>query len=237
VNLILLQPADFIATDTVRLRDRRAAHIREVLKAEPGARLRVGLLDGPMGSGELLGDDADGIALRVHCEQPPPAKLPLTVLLALPRPKMLRRILRTAAEIGIPRLVLLNTWKVDKSYWQTPSLQAEALRGFLLEGLEQARDTMLPQVTLARRFRPFVEDELPALKADSLGLVAHPGDFPACPVDLAAPCTLAIGPEGGFTPYEFELLQKQGMAPVQLGDRILRVETALPVLAARLFPG
>jgi RsmE family RNA methyltransferase len=237
VNLILLQPADFTGTDTVRLRDRRAAHIRDVLKAEPGTRLRAGLLDGPMGSAELLADDADGVELRVRCDEPPPAKLPLTVILALPRPKMLRRILRTAAEIGIPRLVLLNTWKVDKSYWHTPSLQAEALRGFLLEGLEQARDTVLPEVTLARRFKPFVEDELPALIGDSLGLVAHPGAFPTCPVGLDRPATLAIGPEGGFTPYEFELLQQHGMAPVQLGSRILRVETALPVLTARLFPG
>lgn len=236
MNLILLQPADYIAAGVVRLRDRRATHIRDVLRAEPGARLRVGDLGGSLGEGELLRDGGDGVELAVRCHLPPPPKLPLTVILALPRPKMLRRILRTAAEVGIPRLVLLNTWKVDKSYWRTPSLAAEALRSFLLEGLEQARDTVLPEVSLAHRFKPFVEDELPALIDDSRGLVAHPGDFPPCPVDLRQPCTLAIGPEGGFTPYELAALVDAGMAPVQLGSRILRVETALPALAARLFP-
>lgn len=236
MNLILLEPDDYIAADVVRLHDRRATHIRETLGAEPGAQLRVGDLNGLIGFGQLLRDSNDGVDLAVNCTEPPPPKLPLTVLLGLPRPKMLRRVLRTAAEIGIARLVLLNTWKVDKSYWQTPSLEDDALLGFLREGLEQARDTVLPEVILARRFKPFVEDQLPALLENSRGLVAHPGDHPPCPIGIAGPCTLAIGPEGGFTTYEFELLQKQGMAPVQIGARILRVETALPVLTTRLFP-
>lgn len=236
MNLILLEPDDYIAAGVVRLNDRRATHIRHTLGAEPGAQLRVGDLNGLIGFGELLRDGDDGIELAVSCSEPPPPKLPLTVLLGLPRPKMLRRVLRTAAEIGVARLVLLNTWKVDKSYWQTPSLEASVLRDFLREGLEQARDTVLPDIILARRFKPFVEDELPALLADSQGLVAHPGNFPPCPIGLDSPCTVAIGPEGGFTGYEFERLQQQGMAPVQIGARILRVETALPVLATRLFP-
>jgi RsmE family RNA methyltransferase len=237
MNLILLEPHDYLSPDVVRLSDRRASHIRETLGAEPGARLRVGNLNGLLGSGELLRDGDDGIELAVSCNEPPPPKLPLTVLLGLPRPKMLRRVLRTVAEIGIARLILLNTWKVDKSYWQTPSLEPDALQRFLREGLEQARDTVLPEVMLARRFKPFVEDELPILLQHARGLVAHPGDYPPCPIGIAEPCTLAIGPEGGFTNYEFELLKRQGMAPVQIGSRILRVETVLPVLTTRLFPG
>lgn len=236
MNLILLEPNDYLSSGVVRLTDRRATHIRETLGAEPGAQLRVGDLNGLIGFGELLRDSDEGVDLAVNCTEAPPPKLPLTVLLGLPRPKMLRRVLRTAAEIGIAKLVLLNTWKVDKSYWQTPSLEENALCDFLREGLEQARDTVLPEVILARRFKPFVEDELSALLERSSGLVAHPGDHAACPVGVAEPCTLAIGPEGGFTAYEFELLQKQGMVPVQIGARILRVETALPVLATRLFP-
>ncbi len=236
MNLILLEPGDYLSPGVVRLNDRRATHIRETLGAEPGAQLRVGDLNGLIGFGELLRDGDDGVELAVNCTEAPPPKLPLTILLGLPRPKMLRRVLRTAAEIGVAKLVLLNTWKVDKSYWQTPSLEENTLRSFLREGLEQARDTVLPEVILARRFKPFVEDELPVLLENSRGLVAHPGDFAPCPIGIETPCTLAIGPEGGFTHYEFELLQQQGMSPVQIGARILRVETALPVLATRLFP-
>lgn len=47
--------------------------------------------------------------------------------------------------------------------------------------------------------------------------------------------TLAIGPEGGWIPYEVELLAKAGLTPVQLGDRILRVETAVTAMLSRIF--
>ncbi len=114
-------------------------------------------------------------------------------------------------------------------------LHAEAIAEQLTLGLEQARDTVLPDIILAKRFKPFVEDELPALAAHTRGLIAHPGDHAECPRALSEPVTLAIGPEGGWIPYEVELLSKAGLQPVQLGERILRVETAVPALLARLF--
>ncbi len=168
-------------------------------------------------------------------EQNPPAKLPVTLLLALPRPKMLKRTLQTVASMGVAHLVLLNSYRVEKSFWQTPFLEPEAIREQLILGLEQARDTVLPEVTIEKRFKPFVEDRLPQLAAGSLGLVGHPGDFPACPRAVDSAVTLAIGPEGGWIPYEVDKLREAGLAPVQLGERILRVETAVPVLLARLF--
>ena len=94
---------------------------------------------------------------------------------------------------------------------------------------------MLPEVTLEKRFKPFVEDRLPALAEGTLGLTGHPGEYPACPRAVDGPVTLAIGPEGGWIPYEVELLRLAGLQPVQLGERILRVETAVPALLARLF--
>ena len=161
--------------------------------------------------------------------------VPLTLLLALPRPKMLKRVLQTVAAMGVPRLVLLNSYRVEKSFWQTPFLEPEAIREQLLLGLEQARDTVLPEVSIEKRFKPFVEDRLPAISAGTLGLVGHPGPYPACPRAVEQHVTLAIGPEGGWIPYEVEKLAAAGLQPVQLGERILRVETAVPALLARLF--
>ncbi len=235
MNLLLLEDADFVAADRVILRDRRLKHLQDVHRAESGDSLRVGRLDGLMGRGQLLRLDAQEAELQISLDQPPPAKLPLTLLLALPRPKMLRRVLQTVASMGVPRLILLNSYRVEKSFWQTPFLEPAAIHEQLILGLEQARDTVLPQVLIEKRFKPFVEDRLPQLAAGSLGLVGHPGDFPACPRAVEQPVTLAIGPEGGWIAYEVEKLHEAGLQPVQLGERILRVETAVTALLARLF--
>ena len=235
MNLLLLEPADFVSADRALLDGRRLKHLREVHRAEAGETLRVGLLGGDMGEGRLLRLDASSAEFQVSFDQPPPAKLPITLLLALPRPKMLRRVLQTVATMGVPRLVLLNSYRVEKSFWQTPFLEQAAIREQLVLGLEQARDTVLPEVIIEKRFKPFVEDRLPQLAADTLGLIGHPGDFPACPRAVARPVTLAIGPEGGWIPYEVEKLAQAGLQPVQLGERILRVETAVGALLARLF--
>ncbi|MCX7079375.1 MAG: 16S rRNA (uracil(1498)-N(3))-methyltransferase [Pseudomonas sp.] len=235
MNLLLLEEADFIAADRVILRDRRLTHMQEVHRSVVGDSLRVGRIGGLMGSAELLRLEASEAELRVSLDQPPPAKLPLTLLLALPRPKMLRRVLQTVAAMGVPRVVLVNSYRVEKSFWQTPFLEPDAVREQLILGLEQARDSVLPQIIIEKRFKPFVEDRLPAMAEGTLGLVGHPGKYPPCPRGLDEPVTLAIGPEGGWIPYEIDLLAKAGLQPVQLGERILRVETAVTALLSRLF--
>ena len=235
MNLLLLEDADFIAADRVILRDRRLKHMQEVHRAVVGDSLRVGRIGGLMGNAELLRLENHEAELRVSLDSAPPAKLPLTLLLALPRPKMLRRVFQTVATMGVPKVILLNSYRVEKSFWQTPFLEPAAIREQLILGLEQARDSVLPEIIIEKRFKPFVEDRLPAIAADTLGLVGHPGDYPACPRALQQPVTLAIGPEGGWIPYEVDLLAKAGLQPVQLGARILRVETAVTALLSRIF--
>jgi RsmE family RNA methyltransferase len=235
VNLLLLEEADFIAADRVILRDRRLTHMQQVHRSVVGDSLRVGRMGGLLGSAELLRLEPHEAELSVSFDKQPPTKLPLTLVLALPRPKMLRRVFQTVATMGVPKVILLNSYRVEKSFWQTPFLEPEAIREQLILGLEQARDSVLPEIVIEKRFKPFVEDRLPALVEGTLGLVGHPGDFPACPRAVDESVTLAIGPEGGWIPYEIELLRKSGLQPVQLGERILRVETAVTALLARLF--
>ena len=235
MNLLLLEDADFVAADRVVLAGRRLKHLQEVHRAAVGDSLRVGRIGSLMNSGSLLELTEQHAVLQISLNQSPPAKLPLTLLLALPRPKMLKRVLQTVSAMGVPRLILLNSYRVEKSFWQTPFLEPEAIREQLILGLEQARDTVLPEVVIEKRFKPFVEDQLPGIAADSLGLVGHPGDFPPCPRAVEQAVTLAIGPEGGWIPYEVDKLREAGLTPVQLGERILRVETAVPALLARLF--
>lgn len=237
MNLLLLAPEDCPAPGRARLLDtRRLQHVREVHRAAVGDHLRVGLVGGLMGEAVITALDRDALELEFSLDQAPPAKLPLTLLLSLPRPKMLKRIFQTVATMGVQRLVLMNSYRVEKSFWDSPWLAPEAVREQLLLGLEQARDTVLPEVLLEPRFKPFVEDRLPALCRNSYAYVAHPGSAQACPVAVDVPVTLAIGPEGGFIPYEVGLLQAAGFHAVHLGPRILRVETAVTALIARLYP-
>jgi len=235
VNLLLLEEADFISADRVILRDRRLTHMQEVHRSEVGDILRVGRVGGLLGSAQLLRLEPREAELSVSFDRESPAKLPLTLVLALPRPKMLRRVFQTVATMGVPKVILVNSYRVEKSFWQTPFLEPAAIREQLILGLEQARDSVLPEIIIEKRFKPFVEDRLPAIIDGTLGLVGHPGDFPACPRAVDEPVTLAIGPEGGWIPYEIDLLRASGLNPVQLGERILRVETAVTALLARLF--
>lgn len=236
MNLILLSPDDLTSSHSAIIRDaRRVAHIKNIHGAAQGDSLKVGLLGGNMGTGRVTAIDDDGISLALDLQQAPPAALDLTLVLALPRPKMLRRILQTIATLGVKKLHLINSYRVEKSYWQTPFLEAASIHEQLLLGLEQGCDTRLPEVHLHKRFKPFVEDELPALIANSRALVAHPYTATACPSQIDYALSLAVGPEGGFIEYEIALLEKCGFEAVHLGERIMRVETAVPYLLGRLF--
>lgn len=239
MNLILIHPHEWPASQTqatLRLTDHRADHIRSILQAKPGDSVRVGVINGQMGLARIAQLDDQAAVLDALLDTPPPAPLPLTLLLALPRPKVLRRVLQSCTTLGIKQIHLINSYRVEKSYWQTPFLQPGQVQQQFLLGLEQARDTVLPQLHLHTRFKPFVEDILPALATGKRCLTAHPlPESIPCPGNLQEQTLLAIGPEGGFIPYEIEKLQACGFEAVQLGPRILKVETAVPALVSKLF--
>jgi RsmE family RNA methyltransferase len=232
VNVILLEPDELVG-DTAIVRDRRAEHVRAVLGKRAGDSVRVGVLGGRMGQGTLVRVEPDEVELRCVLGDDPPPRSRVTLVLALPRPPVLRRVLQHVATAGVERVLVINAARVEKSYWRSPALQPATMRAQLVLGLEQGGDTIVPEVLLRPRFRPFVEDELPALAADSRALVADPG-APACPVDVDGAVTLVVGPEGGLVPFELEALARAGFSRVGLGRRILRVETAVVALLARL---
>ena len=235
MNILLFTESDKIAPDHIEITDHRFVHLVQVLKVKAGDELRVGELNGHLGRGTVLAVNDGAATISVALDQPPPEKLPLSLVLALPRPKMLRRILRTVAELGVSDLHLINSYRVEKSYWGTPALNEQKIQEYFIQGLEQARDTVLPRLHIHKRFKPFVEDELPTLMVDKRCLAAHPGDYPACPRGIAQDTLLIIGPEGGFIPYEIEKLQGAGCEIVSLGSRILRVENAVTSVIGRLF--
>ena len=235
MNLILLFPDDFLDDQRVRLTGRRREHVIHVHRASVGDALIVGVAGGRIGTGEITRLDDNALEMHVSLTSDSPPALPLTLVLALPRPKVLNRVIAGATSLGVKQIVLVNAWRVEKSYWKSPRLAEENLLAQRILGLEQARDTMLPTIEVRRLFRPFVEDELPAIAHDSLALVAHPNAATKCPRNVERAVTLVIGPEGGFVEQEIASLERIGFTPVALGPRILRVETAVASIIGRLF--
>ena len=214
---------------------RQQEHLAKVLKPAVGDNLRVGEINGQIGFGEVLHHDQHSTQLSITLQESSPPALSLKLLLAVPRPKMLRRILQTCATLGVSEIKLINSAKVEKSFWQTPFLHPDKVYDNLLLGMEQGGLTHLPQLSQAKLFKPFVEDELEQWSEGTNRLVAHPRDAQTCPMPSLTPTTLAIGPEGGFTEYEVDMLAQQGFTSISLGARILRVETAIPVAISKLM--
>lgn len=239
MNWLLLEPDEVPpGGGDILLRGDQARHAREVLHAAPGQRLRLGIVDGPLGTGEVLGTDPDGaIRLRAEWEAAPPPRPRIDLLLAMPRPKVMRRLWPVLASLGVGRIFVSNAWKVERGYFDTPALDPATIRTGLLEGLRQAGDTLLPAVTIHRRLRPLVEDVLPALPPYARRWIAHPD--PGEPLSLPSLATpgrtlLAIGPEGGWIPDEVALFRRHGFVPLSLGPRILRTDTSCAVLLGLL---
>lgn len=235
MNLILLSEADFVRGDVACLTGDRAEHIIKTIRAKIGDKLTVGLINGLLGFGIVTALSSSTVTLNVTLNSPPPTPLPLRLILALPRPKVLRRTIAACATLGVKDLILMNSYRVEKSYWGSPLLAAEQLKKHLILGLEQGKDTQLPSIRLEKRFKPFVEDELPLLLDNTTTLLAHPYADEHCPKDSSGHVTLAVGPEGGFIPYEVDKLAEMGFQSITVGQRVLKVETAIPFLLGKIF--
>ena len=245
---LLLFTADERQDDKVVLSGRRAEHIRSVLRLDQGDQLRVGEVNGLTGTAVINRIDRESVHLSVTLSSPPPQPADIELILALPRPIMLQRILKQATTLGVKRFHLIRTRRVEKSFFHTPVLFPEKIEKILLEGMEQAMDTRMPEVRIYHRFKPFVEDVLPTL--DGTGLLAHPtaeyslntifSSFAA--VDNRALPTgtnkkkilLAVGPEGGFLDYECCQFIDHGFHLFTMGPRILHVDTAVVALLAQV---
>jgi RsmE family RNA methyltransferase len=208
--------------------------LNQHLQLKAGDTLKVGVRDGQRYLTEVQSITAQQIMLRPIQAENVPNKVPVHLILALPRPKVLRRMIMDAVTLGVERISLIHSYRVDKSYWQSPFLQQ--LDDYVTLGLEQAGDTIVPEIQLYKRFKPFVEDVLPTLITEQRpAYVAHPYAEQSMPHAIAHGCNLIVGPEGGFIPYEIDLLKKNGCQAMSLGNRILRTETAVSNILGRLF--
>ena len=236
MNLILLDQHDFTENNNALLKGRRAEHAISVLNTEVGKTIKVGLVNGNIGQGQIISIEDKCITLKIdNLNITPPSPLPITLIVAMQRPKTMKKILQSATAMAVKKFYIIETWKVEKSYWTSPLLLPENIEEQLRLGLEQGGDTVLPEIIIKKRFKPFVEDELPEILKGTTGLVAHPTGEKPCPHQAQKKVTLAIGPEGGFTDYEVEKFTDEGMKAVNIGKRTLRSEFAVTAILGKLF--
>lgn len=234
MNIVLLDERQ-AQSDIWKITSKRQLdHLYTYLDLKVGDTLKVGVLHGKRYFTEIIALCESSISIKPLYEEKVPEKLAVTLIVAMPRPKVLRRLIMDSVTLGVEKIILLHSYRVDKSYWQTPFLQQ--LDHYVALGLEQAGDTIPPKIELYKRFKPFVEDVLPTLiSEDCPAYVAHPYVDEKMPFGISHKCTIMIGPEGGFIPYEIDLLIKNSCQAVSLGNRIIRTETVIPYVLGRLF--
>lgn len=239
MNMILLEPGQVAGGGAVALDARQSAHVAGVLRSKPGDSLKVGELGGLVGRAQVLDVSAARVLLappELDHEPPPPW---FDIMLAMPRPKVMHRLWAPLASLGARRIILTNAAKVEGDYFGNHWLDPAAYVPLLKEGLEQSGTTALPEVEIVKRLRPFVEDVVPVRFADAPKLLAHPsGDSGGNGLNEKRPGgtpLLAVGPEGGWTPFELDMLEKAGFRRFSLGSRPLRTDVAIAALCGAMM--
>lgn len=262
MNIVLLEAGELSSDAVATLRGRRAEHILQVLRPSLGATLRAGIIDGGRGTLVVQAMADDSVTVQFLPEQGDAASPlatsvtagtavgfgDLTVVLAVPRPKALSRVIESLATFGVRRVVLCTSWRVDKAYAASPRMALAALRANCVLGAEQGGHTRLPQVVVYARFMQMLDAEFANASSElrdgtavrvGLGqrLVAHPGaavDALGYTSAAVRPHVVAIGPEGGWIERELASFADRGFAPLWLSSSILRVETAVAVVLGQL---
>ncbi len=228
MNIILFDKSDVTSPGLLQFSDYRFEHIRTVLKKAPDEKIRVGERNGLLGTAIVVEINDTSVLLKYELTDEAPDSLPITLVVALPRPKSFRKLLHTATVMGVKEIHVIKSWRVDKSYWSSPAVSEKGIETVISEGLMQTRDTVSPEVHFHRAFKPFVEDSLPSLMENRTTHLFHPcKEVTGFEIEREKQYLFIIGPEGGFIEYEVELMQSQGAKLTSLGARIQRVEQAI----------
>ena len=237
MNIIILQPSDKIDNNVYSISDHRFEHLREILKSEANDVVEIGLLNGPLGKAEIAEMNESEAVLKIkELETVKPEPITIDLICALPRPQTLKKVLHTAAVMGVRNLYLIRSEKVEKSYFHSPLLNENNLSKHLIEGLSQGKRTAIPTVTIHDRFKRFFEEEL-SLNTDSIGLLADPSSTTYLSVEMinsSNNIVIAIGPEGGWNDFEIELMRSKGFRTFKLSESIMRVENAVTAALAQV---
>ena len=258
MNRILFEKSEIVDGRAV-FSDGRAEHVLNVLHGRVGQVLKTGEIDGPVGTSLIedirnLHEREPGSAQRgngllageiaVKCSHSEKAAEPwIDLILAPPRPRVLKRLLPQLTAMGVGKIVLVGAEKVEKAFWGAQLVKEDVYRPLLVDGLMQCGTTAVPEMRIEKSFLRYAEFGIEDEFAGYVKIVAHPpselsssSKTPEClkTKSFSRP-VVAIGPEGGWTDGEVELLEGIGFERYSLGSRILRTDTACISVIAQLM--
>ncbi len=241
MNLLILTEDDRADGDIFIVAGNRLRHIIGVLGASVGDSLEVGLVDGPVGRAIVRAIEKERIVLKCQWLEDVQDTVPaIDIICALPRPQTFKKVLQVSATMGVDRVHFINANRVEKCFFSASVTRPERIRQYLEKGLSQGKRTRLPKVSINPRFRCFFEEVVPRLESDEQGKAVKLVADLECESYLngsllegAERIIIAIGPEGGWVPFELEIMQSQGFEKFKLGNWPLRTENALVATLAQ----
>lgn len=214
----------------VRLGGAEAHHLLHVMRARTGSPVVLFDGSGDEFTAEIteLGRSEAVLAItgRTTVDRELPFQLVLAV--ALPKGDRQRWLVEKAVELGVSRLVPLVT---ERGVAQPRESAIQRLQRAGIEASKQSGRNRLMEIGAAQEWAHFAK----SCQHAQTRLIAHPsGGLPASRVQIQpgpGPIAIAVGPEGGFSDEEIEIARRCGWQTVDLGPRILRVETAALAMA------
>jgi 16S rRNA (uracil1498-N3)-methyltransferase len=209
----------------VVLPDDEAHHARNVLRKQAGDRIELFDGAGRFAVGEIVRCEKRETVARVEGTwgwDPVPAAT-LVLAAALPKGDRARFLVEKATELGVALLIPLHT---ERSVVAPRDTKLDRLRAAVVAACKQSGRNRVLAIA-----EPLAWPDLLAARPARLLIADRRGDRPPTPPAEGA-TTIAIGPEGGFTPAEIAAAEAIGATRVTLGPHVLRIETACLAAAA-----
>jgi 16S rRNA (uracil1498-N3)-methyltransferase len=215
-----------IATGMLVLTGPEAHHLATVLRARPGDAVCLFNGDGAEYGATIAEVHKKQVTLEVSSRRNPKRELEFRLEVAAPLPKGDRGdfLIEKLTELGVSRFVPLRT---GRSIVHPRETRIDKLERAVIESSKQCNRNVLMEIGPLTSWDDYCSNsELPLVK-----FLGHPGGEPISSAELGADLAVAVGPEGGFTDEEVSAATIAGWRAIDLGPRVLRVETAALALA------
>lgn len=213
----------------------RAQYIHEWHKVKSGLVLQAGVWGGKRGKADVVDVQEDKVSFKLVLDSDPLIRNHIA-LVAVPRPQTIKKVIQSSVSLGLKELHFIHTQNVVPGYLDSKMLRDEELKEELLKALEQACDTVPPEVVIHTNWNYFLKEKLET--------ILHPHTIKICTDTFATECIpqtgsqsvcVAIGPESGWTEAERKAFKDFKFQFVSLGERMLRVDQALTVALSKFI--